>query len=64
MQQVRPNREAAHETAVRGGGGGGISTASGVPRTELSSLLNNYNSSQQHCMYLYQKFLINYAYFI
>jgi hypothetical protein len=52
MQQVRPNREPAHETAVRGSGGG-ITSAPGGPRTELSSLLNNYNSSQQHCMYIY-----------
>lgn len=55
MQQVRSNRESAHETVNREGKGG---ESSATARPELSSLLNDYTNSQRYCMYFNFFFLL------
>lgn len=50
MQQVRSNRDSPHESIPRGVGS---NVSSNVVRTDLSSLVNDYTSSQRHCMIIF-----------
>ncbi len=48
MQQVRSNRESTSEITTHGGDDAPV-----IVRTDLSSLLSDYTTSQRRCMYNY-----------
>jgi hypothetical protein len=58
MHQTRPSRESIPESAHRGSG-----TAPVIVRTDLSSLLSDYTTSQRRCMYYSFYFACKYKIF-